>query len=77
MEKGKILEINGQWTDHHKARDWKSGHWWEHGFVRRIEVPENADWKKTEVTVKNDIIIEIKIPMKSSASPTRKSDDSE
>ncbi|KNA25899.1 hypothetical protein SOVF_001820 [Spinacia oleracea] len=48
VEKGKILEINGQWTDHHKARDWKSGHWWEHGFVRRIEVPENADWKKTE-----------------------------
>ncbi|KMS98533.1 hypothetical protein BVRB_4g092230 isoform A [Beta vulgaris subsp. vulgaris] len=79
VEKGKILEISGQWKQHTdlKARDWRSHHWWEIGFVRRIELPENADWKKTEVTAKNDIILEIKIPMKSSASPTRQGDDSE
>ncbi|XP_074319455.1 21.7 kDa class VI heat shock protein isoform X2 [Silene latifolia] len=53
VEKGKILEISGQYRKHQngdpKARDWKSSHWWEHGFVRKIELPENADWKKTEI----------------------------
>ncbi|XP_021758784.1 21.7 kDa class VI heat shock protein-like isoform X1 [Chenopodium quinoa] len=79
VEKGKILEVSGQWkqSSDPKARDWKSSHWWEHGFVRRIELPENTDWKKPEVTVKNDIILEIKIPMKSSTSPTRRGDDSD
>lgn len=79
IEKGKILEISGQWkqqTDS-KVRDWRSNHWWEHGFVRRIELPENADWKKTEATLKDDTILEIKIPMKGSASPNRQGDDSE
>lgn len=73
VEKGKILEISGQWkqqTDS-KMRDWRSNHWWEHGFVRRIELPDNAEWKKTEASVKNDTILEIKIPMKASASPVR------
>ncbi|KAH9611260.1 hypothetical protein KSS87_008933 [Heliosperma pusillum] len=82
IEKGKILEISGQYRKHQngdpKARDWKSSHWWEHGFVRRIELPENADWKKTEVTIKNELVLEIKIPMKSFAgSPTHSGGDSE
>ncbi|KAL2943860.1 21.7 kDa class VI heat shock protein [Bienertia sinuspersici] len=80
VEKGKILEISGLYWKQQgdpKARNWKSGHWWEHGFVRRIELPDNADWKKIEVTVKNDVILEIKIPVKSSVSPTRQGDGSE
>ncbi|KAK9689071.1 hypothetical protein RND81_09G033500 [Saponaria officinalis] len=84
VEKGKILEICGQYRKHQnddsKVRDWKSTHWWEHGFVRRIELPENADWKKIEVSVKRESpVLEIKIPVKSAAagSPTHSGDASE
>ncbi|KAF2285842.1 hypothetical protein GH714_008373 [Hevea brasiliensis] len=49
-ENGKIVEISGQWKQQKesKAKDWRSEHWWEHGYVRRLELPEDADWKKIQ-----------------------------
>ncbi|KAK4484413.1 hypothetical protein RD792_006992 [Penstemon davidsonii] len=60
---GEILEISGQHRDSKsKSKDWKSSHWWEHGFVRRLELPKQTDWKKSEAHLKNDVVLEIKIP---------------
>lgn len=61
VENGKILEISGEQKEN-KNRKWKSSHWWDHGFVRRIELPELADWRKSEAYIKNDGLLEIKIP---------------
>nr|GMC72487.1 21.7 kDa class VI heat shock protein [Ipomoea batatas] len=61
----KVLEISGLWRQQREARssnDWRSGQWWEQGYVRRIELPENADWRKTEASVNNDIILQIRVP---------------
>ncbi|CAA0808658.1 Kinesin-5 [Striga hermonthica] len=64
ISNGKILEINGQWKQQResKTRDWKSSHWWENGFVRRLELPELADWRNLEAHVKNELVLEIKVP---------------
>ncbi|ESR65380.1 21.7 kDa class VI heat shock protein [Citrus sinensis] len=64
VENGKIVEISGQWKEQRdpRAKDWRSGHWWEHGFVRRLELPEDADWRKTEAYLSNDVFLEIRIP---------------
>lgn len=64
VDKGKIVEISGQWRQQResKIQDWTSGHWWEYGYVRRLELPEDADWKKIEVYVNNDVHLEIRIP---------------
>ncbi|KAL2476230.1 21.7 kDa class VI heat shock protein [Abeliophyllum distichum] len=64
IEGGKVLEISGQWRQHKdpKKQDWRSSHWWEHGYVRRLELPENSDWRKLEANVKNDVLLEIRIP---------------
>ncbi|GAB2277864.1 hypothetical protein Dimus_012566 [Dionaea muscipula] len=64
LERGKVLEISGLWKQEREttARDWRSSHWWEHGYVRRLELPEDADWKKTDAALRNDKILEIKIP---------------
>ena len=58
------MEISGLWRNQRepKAREWRSGHWWEHGFVRRLELPENADWRRIEACVNDDIYLEIRIP---------------
>ncbi|XP_059662542.1 21.7 kDa class VI heat shock protein [Cornus florida] len=66
VENGKVVEISGQWKQHResKTKDWKSGHWWEHGFVRRLELPENADGRNIEAHVNNGIILEMRIPKK-------------
>ncbi|GMH14407.1 hypothetical protein Nepgr_016248 [Nepenthes gracilis] len=79
FEKGKVLEISGQWKQQREpsTRDWRSSRWWETGYVRRIELPENADWKKTEATMKNDVILEVKIPLKPLASEIRQGNSSE
>ncbi|XP_021665054.2 21.7 kDa class VI heat shock protein isoform X2 [Hevea brasiliensis] len=63
-ENGKIVEISGQWKQQKesKAKDWRSGHWWEHGYVRRLELPEDADWSKIEAYVNNDTFLEVRIP---------------
>ncbi|CAA3008963.1 Hypothetical predicted protein [Olea europaea subsp. europaea] len=64
VEGGKVLEISGQWRQHKDSRskDWRSSHWWEHGYVRRLELPENLDWRKLEANVRNDVVLEIRIP---------------
>lgn len=69
-EKGKIAEVSGQWRlqNEPKQKDWRSQQWWEHGYVRRLELPENADWRTTEAYVTDDIVLEIRIPKKSSDS---------
>ncbi|XP_040988492.1 21.7 kDa class VI heat shock protein-like [Juglans microcarpa x Juglans regia] len=66
VDKGKIVEISGQWRqqgDQSKAKDWRSENWWQYGYVRRLELPEDADWRKIEAYVNNDILLEIRIPM--------------
>ncbi|KAG8386198.1 hypothetical protein BUALT_Bualt03G0124100 [Buddleja alternifolia] len=64
IENGKIIEINGQWRQEreNRTKEWKSNHWWEHGFVRRLELPEQTEWRKSEAHLKNDHLLEIRIP---------------
>jgi HSP20 family molecular chaperone IbpA len=66
VEKGKVVEISGQWKqqqrDQSKTKDWRSGQWWEYGYVRRLELPEDADWRRMEASLNNDILLEIRIP---------------
>lgn len=63
VEKGKVVDISGQWkVPESDSKDWKTKCWWEHGFVRRLELPNDANWRKMEVYVENDTLLEIKIP---------------
>lgn len=66
VEDGKVLEVSAQLRLKVETgtKDWRAGNWWEHGCVRRIELPENADWKKTEVLMSNadNKFLEVKIP---------------
>lgn len=64
IENGRILEISGQWKQPRESKpvDWRSVQWWEYGYVRRLELPEGAGWKKIEANLINDICLEIKIP---------------
>ncbi|KAK4387001.1 class VI heat shock protein [Sesamum angolense] len=65
IENGKILEISGQWRQQQResrAKDWRSGKWWEHGYVRRLELPEQTGWRRAEAHMKNDVVLEIRIP---------------
>ena len=68
VDNGKIVEISGQYKqqnrDQSKANDWRCGHWWEYGYVRRLEIPEDADWKNIEAILHNDML-EIRIPKRS------------
>ncbi|PIN19617.1 Molecular chaperone (small heat-shock protein Hsp26/Hsp42) [Handroanthus impetiginosus] len=61
IENGKILEISGQQREC-RTKDWKKCKWWEHGYVRRIELPDQTDWRKAEAYIKNDVVLEIKMP---------------
>ncbi|KAK2984781.1 hypothetical protein RJ640_004606 [Escallonia rubra] len=64
VEKGKVVDISGQWRQQRdpNTKDWRCSHWWEQGFVRRLELPENVDWRKMEAYLSNDILLEIRIP---------------
>ncbi|XVF70517.1 hypothetical protein PTKIN_Ptkin11bG0168000 [Pterospermum kingtungense] len=64
VEKGKIVEIYGQLKQQResKTKDWRSCNWWEYGYVRRLELPEDADWRRIEAYLSNDVVLEIKIP---------------
>ncbi|OMP04517.1 hypothetical protein COLO4_09554 [Corchorus olitorius] len=64
VEKGKIVEISGQLKQQResKTKDWRSCNWWEYGYVRRLELPEDADWKRIEAYLSNDVLLEIRIP---------------
>ncbi|KAK9130965.1 hypothetical protein Sjap_011452 [Stephania japonica] len=61
VEKGKVVEISGQWRES-EVKEWKSGHWWEHGCVRRLELPQDADWRKIEANIKDEVFLEIRVP---------------
>lgn len=67
-ENQKVVEISGQWNQQlmreSKNNDWRSGNWWEFGYVRRLELPEDADWRKVEAYLTNDTLLEIRIPKK-------------
>lgn len=62
VENGKIIEISGQWRQQREPREWKCSHWWEHGYVRRLELPEKTDWKKADARWNNNIFLEIRVP---------------
>ncbi|KAI3883849.1 hypothetical protein MKW92_032966 [Papaver armeniacum] len=64
VENGNVVEISGQWKQRKEsdANDWRSGHWWESGYARRLELPENADWRNIEAYIIDDIFLEIRIP---------------
>ncbi|OMO80523.1 hypothetical protein CCACVL1_12913 [Corchorus capsularis] len=65
VEKGKIVEISGQLKlqqRESKTKDWRSCNWWEFGYVRRLELPEDADWRRIEAYLSNDVLLEIRIP---------------
>lgn len=64
VEKGEVVEISGQWRQQNESRtkDWRGGRWWEHGYVRRIELPEDADWRNLEACVNGDKFLELKVP---------------
>ncbi|XP_072952441.1 22.3 kDa class VI heat shock protein [Typha angustifolia] len=58
----KVIDISGQWRGQESdARDWRTGRWWEQGYVRRLELPENTNWKRVEAYVDDDSFLEIKI----------------
>ncbi|CAI9088522.1 OLC1v1022863C1 [Oldenlandia corymbosa var. corymbosa] len=68
VEGGKIVEICGQrmlQVKDSRVKDWRGSNWWEYGFVRRIELPENADWRNVEASVISDKLLEISIPKNS------------
>lgn len=67
-ENHKAVEASGLWNQQQREaksiKDWRSGNWWEYGYVRRLELPEDADWRKIEAYLTNDTVLEIKIPKK-------------
>ncbi|MCL7040197.1 hypothetical protein MKW94_014392 [Papaver nudicaule] len=74
VENGNVVEVSGQWKQESDARDWRSGHWWELGYARRLELPENADWRKIEAYINDDTFLEMRIPKSTtvnSGSPQR------
>ncbi|GFZ06572.1 HSP20-like chaperones superfamily protein [Actinidia rufa] len=77
VENGKVVEISGEWKHQKvsKTKDWRSGQWWEQGYVRRLELPENADWRKVEAYVNNETVLEIRIPKKPSDSDNSQGSD--
>ncbi|CAF2326761.1 unnamed protein product [Brassica rapa] len=66
--KGKMMEISGQWNINKKTAasgDWRSGRWWEYGYVRRLELPGDADPQNSEAFLSNKddySLLEIIIP---------------
>lgn len=49
-------------TERVKTKDWRCGRWWEHGYVRRLELPDDADWRKLEAKLSSEKYLEIRIP---------------
>ncbi|KAL0916905.1 hypothetical protein M5K25_014458 [Dendrobium thyrsiflorum] len=62
-DKENLIEISGIWNvGNPTGRDWKIRKWWEYGFVRRLEVADDADCRKMEASINNDNTLEIIIP---------------
>ncbi|KAJ7948500.1 Heat shock protein [Quillaja saponaria] len=66
VDKGKVVEISGQWKQgtESNTKDWRCAHWWQYGYIRRLELPEDTEWKNIEAHIFNDILLEIRIPKK-------------
>ena len=64
VDDGKVVEISGEWKPQRdsKANDWRCGHWWENGYVWRLEMAEDAYSKNIEAHIHNSMFLEIKIP---------------
>ncbi|XP_062231791.1 22.3 kDa class VI heat shock protein-like [Phragmites australis] len=60
----KVIDISGLWrAPPADGWDWRIGRWWEHGFVRRVELPEDAEWRKVEAYFDDgEGSLEIKVP---------------
>ncbi|PWZ10514.1 class VI heat shock protein [Zea mays] len=60
----KVVDISGLWrAPPADGRDWRAGRWWEHGFVRRVELPEDAEWRKVEACFDDsEGSLEIRVP---------------
>uniref|UniRef100_A0A0E0L4C1 SHSP domain-containing protein n=1 Tax=Oryza punctata TaxID=4537 RepID=A0A0E0L4C1_ORYPU len=61
----RVVDVSGLWraAPPPDGRDWRAGRWWEHGFVRRVELPEDADWRKVEAFFDDgEGSLEIKVP---------------
>ncbi|PVH62169.1 hypothetical protein PAHAL_3G225200 [Panicum hallii] len=60
----KVIDISGLWrAPPADGRDWRAGRWWEHGFARRVELPEDAEWRKVEAYFDDgEGSLEIKVP---------------
>ncbi|KAJ1263526.1 hypothetical protein BS78_09G192200 [Paspalum vaginatum] len=67
----KVIDISGLWrAPPADGRDWRAGRWWEHGFVRRVELPEEAEWRKVEAYFDDgEGSLEIKVPKAGDAHP--------
>ncbi|OIW08298.1 hypothetical protein TanjilG_02974 [Lupinus angustifolius] len=64
VDNGKVVEISAQWKLQRdlKANEWRCDHWWEYGYVRRLEMPEDADSNNIEAHIYNNMVLEIQIP---------------
>jgi hypothetical protein len=60
----KVIDISGLWrAPPADGWDWRASRWWEHGFVRRVELPEDADWRKVEAYFDDgEGSLEVKVP---------------
>ncbi|CAI0380163.1 unnamed protein product [Linum tenue] len=85
VENGKVVEVSGQWkplkddqsSSKAKPGDWRSEDWWEYGYVRRLELPEDAvaDSKQMEANLitscttgnETTLLLELRIPRKCSS----------
>lgn len=83
VEKGRVVEISGRWRrrrrreeDSGERSDWRAGAWWELGFVRRLELPEDARPAATAAAVDGGGLLEIRIPRRSSSPETGGADGS-
>ncbi|KAK8950019.1 21.7 kDa class VI heat shock protein [Platanthera guangdongensis] len=68
-DKVRVIEISGKWEEKEAGgENWRNNQWWEHGFVRRLEVPDDADLMKMEACIADDVALEIKLSKKASNS---------
>lgn len=53
---GKVVEISGLWKRVEKGKEynWRRGQWWEQGYVRRVELTDNSNWKSIVAYLRDD-----------------------
>ncbi|KAL2327960.1 hypothetical protein Fmac_021387 [Flemingia macrophylla] len=62
MLKAEIPVDSGSLKESQRQNDWRSGHWWEYGYVRRLEIAEDANFKMVEAHIKSSRYLELRIP---------------